>query len=81
MILEYALRADYAFIKAYRADTMGNLVYRGIMRSFSPLMATAAKVTIVETEEIVETGELDAEDIITPGVYVQRMVRVPMEAQ
>jgi 3-oxoacid CoA-transferase A subunit len=80
MLLEYALTADFALIKAYRADTMGNLVYRGIMRSFSPLMATAARITIVEAEEIVEAGELDAEDIITPGLYIKRIVRAPMEA-
>ena len=67
MLLEFALRADYAFIKAHRADKMGNLVYQGIMRSFNAVMATAAKVVIVEAEQIVETGEFDPEIIVTPG--------------
>jgi 3-oxoacid CoA-transferase A subunit len=74
MLLEYALRADYALIRAFRADTMGNLVYRGIMRSFNAVMAAAAKVTIVEVEQIVEAGELDPEIVVTPGIFVDRIV-------
>jgi 3-oxoadipate CoA-transferase alpha subunit len=77
MLLEYALRADYAFIKAYRADTMGNLVYRGIMRSFNAIMATAAKVVIVESEQMVNAGELDPEAVVTPGIFVDRIVAIP----
>jgi 3-oxoadipate CoA-transferase alpha subunit len=79
MLLEFGLKADYALIRAYRADTMGNLVYRGIMRSFNAVMAAAAKVTIAEVDEIVETGELDPEVIVTPGIFVDRIVRVPRE--
>ncbi len=77
MLLEFALRADYAFIKAHRADKMGNLVYQGIMRSFNAVMATAAKVVIVEAEQIVETGEFDPEIIVTPGIFVDRIVEIP----
>src|SRR4030042_311075 len=66
MILEFALRADYALTRAYKADTMGNLIYKGIMRSFNAVMPPAVKVAIVEVEEIVDTGELDPEVIITP---------------
>lgn len=74
MILEFALRADYALIKAYCADNLGNLVYRGIMRSFNAIMAMAAKVTIVEVERVVAAGELDPENIVTPGIFVDRVV-------
>jgi 3-oxoacid CoA-transferase A subunit len=81
MLLEFALRADYALIKAFRADRMGNLVYRGIMRSFNAVMAAAAKVTIVEAEQIVNTGELDPEIIVTPGIFVDRIVESPGEGK
>lgn len=74
MLLEYALRADYALIRAYCADTAGNLVYRGIMRSFNAVMATAARVTIVEVEQIVAAGTLDPEIVVTPGIFVDRIV-------
>src|ERR1700688_1471755 len=73
-ILEDALGADFAFIKAYRADRMGNLVYRKTARNFNPIMATAAKTAIVEVDEIVETGTLDPETIVTPSIYVDRIV-------
>jgi 3-oxoacid CoA-transferase A subunit len=79
MLLEFALRADYSFIKAYRADAMGNLIYRGIMRSFNAVMATAARVTIAEVEQIVKTGELDPEIIVTPGIFIDRLVEIPKE--
>jgi 3-oxoacid CoA-transferase A subunit len=79
MLLEFALRADYALIRAYCADKMGNLVYRGIMRSFNAIMATAAKVTIAEVEQIVEAGELDAETVVTPGIFIDRIIEVPGE--
>src|SRR4029077_18712593 len=74
-ILEDALGADFAFIKAYRADRMGNLVYRKTARNFNPIMATAAKTTVVEVDEIVETGALDPEMIVTPSIYVDRIVQ------
>jgi 3-oxoadipate CoA-transferase alpha subunit len=79
MLLEFVLRADYALIKAFRADTMGNLTYRGIMRSFNAVMATAAKVTIAEVEQIVEAGKLDPEVIVTPGIFINRIVEIPKE--
>ena len=81
MLLEFALRADYALIKAYRADRMGNLVYRGIMRSFNAVMAAAANVTIVEAEQIVDAGELDPEVIVTPGIFVDRIIEMPKEGK
>jgi len=76
-LLEFPLEADFAFIKAYRADTLGNLVYRMSTRNFNPIMATAARVTIVDVEEIVEPGGLDPEAIATPGIYVNRIVKGP----
>ena len=80
-LLEQPLRADLALIKAYKADRMGNLVYRKAGRNFNPVMATAASLVIAEVEEVVETGELDPELIGTPAVYVDRVVqcaRVPI---
>jgi 3-oxoacid CoA-transferase A subunit len=74
-ILEEALGAEYAFIKAYRADRLGNLVYRMAARNFNPVMATAAATTIVEVEEIVEVGALDPEVIVTPSPFVDRLVQ------
>lgn len=76
-ILEHALTADYALVWAYKADKFGNLVYRGTGRNYNPVIATAAKVTIVEAEEIVEPGELDPEVIITPGIYINRIIKIP----
>jgi 3-oxoacid CoA-transferase A subunit len=76
MILEYGLKADYAFIRAHKADTMGNLVYTGIMRTFNAVMATAADVVVAEVDEIVEPGELDPEIIVTPGIFVDRVVKI-----
>jgi len=75
-LLERALKADYAFVRAYKADLMGNLVYRGTQRQFNPIMATAARITIAEVDEIVETGELNPEVIVTPGIFVNRIVNV-----
>lgn len=74
-LLELPLRADFALIKAYRADRLGNLQYRRAGRNFNPVMATAADVVIAEVQEIVEPGEIDPEDVGTPGVYVDRVVR------
>ena len=76
-VLEYGLRADFALIRAHRADTRGNLVYRGTSRNFNAVMAPAARVTVVEVDEIVEPGRLDPEEIVTPGVFVQRIVKRP----
>jgi 3-oxoadipate CoA-transferase alpha subunit len=73
-LLEYAIKADFALIKAHKADRWGNLTYRGTSRSINDNMAGAAKVTIAEVDEIVELGELDPECIVTPGVYVDRVV-------
>ncbi len=76
-LLELPLLADFALIRAYKADRWGNLIYRGTSRTFNATMAGAAKVTIVEVDEIVELGELSAETIITPGVYVNRVIVRP----
>ncbi len=72
-VLESALRADYAFVKAWKGDTQGNLVFRRTTRNFAPMMAMAAKVTIAEVEELVEPGQLDPDAIHTPGIFVQRI--------
>jgi 3-oxoacid CoA-transferase subunit A len=72
-VMERALKADFALVKAWKGDTWGNLVYRKTARNFNPMMATAAKVTIAEVESLVEVGELDAEMIHTPSVYVKRI--------
>jgi 3-oxoacid CoA-transferase subunit A len=76
-VLERALTADFAFIRADKGDRFGNLVYRKSSRNFNQPMATAARVTIAEVEQIVEPGELDPEAIVTPGIYVQRIVQGP----
>ena len=73
-ILEESIGADFAFIKAHRADRLGNLVYRKGARNFNPVMATAARTTLVEVEEIVDVGSLDPEVIITPFIFVHRIV-------
>ena len=76
-VLEEALTADYAFIRAHAADALGNLVYRGSSRNFNPVMATAARVTIAEVSQLVEAGGLDPEAVVTPGLYVHRVVKRP----
>jgi len=77
-VLEYPLHADYAFIRAWKADTFGNLQFRLAQRNFNPIMAMAARITIVEVEnDIVPVGELDPDHIHVPGVYVDRLVRIP----
>lgn len=75
--LQLPIHADVALIKAYRSDRAGNLVYRKTARNFGPVMATAAATTIVQVSRIVETGELDPETIVTPGIYVNRLVEIP----
>lgn len=72
-ILESALTAPFAIVKAWKGDTFGNLVYKATARNFNPLMAMAGKITIAEVEELVEPGELDPNDIHTPGIFVQRI--------
>lgn len=76
-ILEYALKPDYAFVHAFIGDHDGNLRYAKTARNFNHVMATAAKVTIAEVEDLVEVGEIDGNDVHTPGIYVHRMIKVP----
>ena len=72
-ILETALTADFAFVKAWKGDTAGNLIFKGTARNFNPLMAMAGKITVAEVEELVQAGELDPNQIHTPGIFVQRI--------
>jgi 3-oxoacid CoA-transferase subunit A len=72
-ILEQAIKADYAIVKAWKGDAMGNLIYRKTSRNFNPMVATCGKITIAEVEEIVPVGSLDPEAIHTPGIYVKRL--------
>jgi 3-oxoacid CoA-transferase subunit A len=73
-VMERALHADFAFVKAQKGDTHGNLVFNGTARNFNPLMAKAATITVAEVEELVEPGELDPNEIHLPGIYVQRIL-------
>ena len=72
-LMELALEADFALVKAWKGDTAGNLIFKGTARNFNPLMATAGKITIAEVEELVPAGSLDPNQIHTPGIYVQRI--------
>jgi 3-oxoacid CoA-transferase subunit A len=72
-VLEMPLRADFALVKAFKGDSLGNLVYRKTARNFNPVMATAAKVTLAEVEQLVEPGALEADGVVTPGVYVTHL--------
>lgn len=72
-LMEHWLRADFSLVKAWKGDTTGNLIYRGTSRNFNPMMAAAGKITIAEVEELVPIGELDPNNIHTPGIYVQRI--------
>jgi 3-oxoacid CoA-transferase subunit A len=72
-LLEMAFEADFALIKAWKGDTAGNLIFRSTSRNFNPIMAMAGKITIAEVEELVEPGELDPDQIHTPGIYVHRI--------
>ncbi|HWX47015.1 MAG TPA: CoA transferase subunit A [Roseomonas sp.] len=76
-VMERGLFADLAIIHAWKADTEGNLVFRKTARNFNPIMATAAKVTVVQVEHLVQPGEIDPDHIHTPGIYVQRIVKLP----
>jgi 3-oxoadipate CoA-transferase, alpha subunit len=80
-VLEYPIKGDVALIKAFRADTLGNLVYRKTARNFGPIMATAAKLTAVQVNEIVQPGGLDPEAVITPGIFVDRIVKTTASSQ
>lgn len=75
-VLEYPIRGDVALVGGHRADRMGNVVYRKTARNFGPVMATAAATTIVQVREVVEVGDLDPEAVVTPSIYVDRVVRV-----
>ena len=79
-VLEHPLHADYALIKAERGDRWGNLTYRMTARNFGPIMAAAARITVATVHELVELGRLDPEAVVTPGVYVQRLVQVARRA-
>ena len=74
-ILETALTADFAFVKAWKGDTAGNLIFKGTARNFNPLMAMAGKITVAEVEELFQVGELDPNQIHTPGIFVQRIFK------
>ena len=74
-VLEQPLKADFAFVKAWRGDRAGNLVYRKTARNFNPVMATAAAVTIAEVEHLVEPGEIDPDHVVTPGIFVQHILQ------
>ena len=76
-VLEYPIRADFALIKALRADRWGNLVYRKTARNFGPIMASAATCTIAQVREVVDLGDLDPEAVVTPGIFVSRVVPIP----
>ncbi|MGB6688373.1 MAG: CoA transferase subunit A [Terracidiphilus sp.] len=76
-ILERAIRADVGLVKAWKADTLGNLVYRKTARNFNPMVAACGKVTVAEAETVVEPGELDPDQVHTPGIFVQRLVHNP----
>lgn len=78
-IMEQSLKADFSLIRAWKADTYGNLIYRKTAMNFNPMMATAGRVTVAEVEEIVEPGELDPDHIHTPGIYVDRVIKASFE--
>lgn len=77
MVLEHALKADLALIEAWQADRWGNLTYRDAGRNFNPIMAMAAELTVVQTQHVVELGELNPEHIVTPGIFVDRVLHIP----
>ena len=79
-VLEYPIHADFALIKAERGDRWGNLSYRMTARNFGPIMATAARTTVASVHEFVELGQMDPESVVTPGIFVQRLVQVPRQA-
>lgn len=76
-VMEKGIVGDFAFVKAWKADPFGNLVFRKTARNFNPMMATAGKITVAEVEEIVDYGEIDPDQVHTPGIYVQRLIQGP----
>ena len=76
-VMERGIVGDFALVKAWKADPFGNLVFRKTTRNFNPIMATAGKITVVEVEEIVNHGEIDPDEVHTPGVFVQRLIKSP----
>ena len=74
--MEYGLKADFALVRAWKADTMGNLIFRGTQRQFNPIMAMGADITIAEVDEIVEPGEINPNCVVVPSLYVKRIVKV-----
>jgi 3-oxoacid CoA-transferase subunit A len=74
-VLERPLKADFAFVKAWKGDRVGNLVYRRTSRNFNPVMATAARVTIAEVEELLEPGQIEPDHVVTPGIFVKHIIR------
>ena len=78
-LLEKGLRADFCIIRGYKADKLGNVIYKGTSRNFNPVMAPAADITIVEVDEVVEVGDLGPDEIVTPGVYIDRIVIRPTD--
>ena len=74
-VLEQPLHADFAFVKAWKGDRLGNLIYHRTAQNFNPMMAAAAKVTIAEVEELVEPGDIDPDHVVTPGIYVQHIIQ------
>ncbi|ACU73202.1 3-oxoacid CoA-transferase, A subunit [Catenulispora acidiphila DSM 44928] len=80
-VLEYPIRGDVALIGAHRADRMGNLVYRKTARNFGPVMATAATLVVVQVREVVNTGAIDPETVVTPGIYVDRVLVPPLPGE
>jgi 3-oxoadipate CoA-transferase alpha subunit len=79
-VLEYPIHAEFALIKAYRGDRWGNLVYRKAARNFGPIMAMAARTTIAQVSDVVDLGDIDPEHVVTPGIFVQRIVAVGVAA-
>ncbi len=80
-VMEYGLRSDFSLVKAARADRYGNLVYNKTARNFAPIMCTAATTTIAQVQELVEVGEIDPETVVTPGIFVHRLVAIASPAQ
>jgi 3-oxoacid CoA-transferase A subunit len=72
-VLEAPIRADFAFVRAWKGDPVGNLIYRRTARNFNPVMATAARVTIAEVEHLVDTGSIDPDHVVTPGIFVKHI--------
>tara|TARA_B100001094_G_scaffold203681_1_gene197612 strand:+ start:361 stop:1074 length:714 start_codon:yes stop_codon:yes gene_type:complete len=75
-VLEYAIKADYSLVKCHKADRYGNLIYHATARNFGPIMCSAANIAIVQSKQIVEIGQLNPEEIITPGIFVQRVIKI-----